>query len=111
MKKNENKGLIKVIIILVVLIIIGNILNMAFAKEEVKEPEGKLTNITVWLTEKNGKDWNDARTEIEEAIMEEYGTFETELIHVHNDETRIYWIDLTYETEGGTVTGRIYDHR
>lgn len=101
------------IVVLLAMVIIGIFANWTNASEEKVEekPEGKVVHITVWLTEKNGKNWDDARTEIEEIIAEEYESFEAQEMHIHCDEERVYWTELTYETERGTVTGRIYDHR
>lgn len=112
MKKNGNK-MVVIAIILAVMVLIGNILNhRSSAKEEiVEEPEGRTTRIVVWLTEKNGKDWDDGRDEIESIIQDEYESFDVELMHIHNEGTKIDWVELTYETELGTVTGRIIDHR
>lgn len=111
MKKNGNKW---IAIILVIMVIAGISMNMnsnGSAKEEEEDLGGKLKSVTVWLTNKNGKTWDSARSEIEEIINNECGGYGRESIHVHNDETRVYWIEITYQTKDGPVTGRIYDYR
>lgn len=112
MKKGTNKMLV-IIIVLAMMVIAGKILNSenASAKEVKEEPSGRLTHVVVWLTENNEKDWNDGLREIEEAIREEYESMELVLTHVNNDGLIVHSIELTYDTEGGIVTGRIYDNR
>lgn len=106
MKKNGNKSLIKLAVVLVGLIIIGSILNMrGSAKEVVEEPEikAKAELVTVWQTDGH---WGESMTRIVEAFRKDYEEVEMVDANWNTDRNRM---ELTFMTEYGDVTGHIYE--
>lgn len=115
MKKNENKGLIKIIVVLIALIAIGNILSYRGSAKEMskvkEEPKAKTVSVAVCLTEENELNWGDAVNKILETLQEDYKNIELIETYYDTNEINCNAMRMTYETEDGIVTGWIYDRR